>query len=108
MVIFRDSEGRPGYHQADRLEDAVRFVEELRNEQHVTDTRLFAMHEIAIEFRTYWKAEVVTDPVTTDDDHHAVPVVPREEPVAVAAAPFAVPAVAAPVPSGGRFGLFGR
>src|SRR2546423_10211462 len=45
MVIFRDAEGRPGYHQADALDDAVRFVEDLRNEQQVTDTRVFSMEE---------------------------------------------------------------
>ena len=27
MVIFRDAEGRPGYHHADGIDEAVRFVE---------------------------------------------------------------------------------
>src|SRR3954454_16736907 len=62
MVIFRNADGKPGYHQADALEDAVRFVEELRNERHVTETRVFAMQEVPIEFKTYWKVEVTAPP----------------------------------------------
>src|SRR5947207_5649470 len=58
MVIFRDAEGRPGYHQADRLEDAVSFVEHLRNEQHVSDTRVFSMQEVPLEFKSYWRVEI--------------------------------------------------
>src|SRR3954453_11456518 len=58
MVIFRRSDGKPGYHQADGVDDAVRFVEMLRNQEKVTDARIFRMEEVPIEVRTYYKVEV--------------------------------------------------
>ena len=124
MVIFRDAEGKPGYHQAEALEQAVRFVEELRNERQVTDARVFSMQEVALEFKTYWKVEVtaeapgppvpapapalpgegfvsalaVADPIDADADADT----DSERP------PLSyVPGDLAP-PTHGRFGLFGR
>ena len=58
MVIFRRADGKPGYHQADSVEDAVRFVEMLRNQEKVTDARIFRMEEVPIEVRTYYRVEV--------------------------------------------------
>ena len=59
MVIFRDAEGRPGYHQSEALDDAVRFVEHLRNEQQVSETRVFSMQEVPLEFKSYWRVSPV-------------------------------------------------
>ena len=56
MVIFRDAEGRPGYHHADQLEDAVSFVEHLRNEQRVSDTRVFS------KSITSWRTPALSGP----------------------------------------------
>jgi hypothetical protein len=61
MVIFRRSDGKPGYHQADGVDDAVRFVEMLRNQEKVSDARIFRMEEVPIEIRTYYKVEVVPE-----------------------------------------------
>lgn len=58
MVVFRSTEGKPGYHQADALEDAVKFVERLRNQENVTEARIFRMQEVPIEFKTYYRVEV--------------------------------------------------
>jgi hypothetical protein len=111
MVIFRDAEGRPGYHQADLLEDAVSFVEHLRNEQRVSDTRVFSMQEVPLEFKSYWRVEVTPEPPVlavvppevepevapvTDEADLAEVVGGEPEPVASGAAPSS------------RFGLFGR
>src|SRR4051812_11818778 len=60
MVIFRRPEGKPGYHQAENVEDALRFVEMLRNQEQVTDARIFRMQEVPIEVRTVYKVELVT------------------------------------------------
>jgi hypothetical protein len=57
MVIFRRPDGKPGYHQADGVDDAVRFVEMLRNQEKVTDARIFRMEEVPIEFRAYYGGE---------------------------------------------------
>lgn len=132
MVIFRDVEGRPGYHQAEDLDGAVRFVEELRNERQVTDARVFSMQEVPLEFKTYWKVEV-----TAGEPAAMAPPAPAAAPAFEPAAPPALVAepfmasleVADPIepepepeperqplsfvsgessPSHGRFGLFGR
>ena len=58
MVVFRSTEGKPGYHQADALDDAVKFVERLRNQENITEARIFRMEEVPIEFRTYYRVEV--------------------------------------------------
>jgi hypothetical protein len=58
MVVFRSTEGKPGYHQAEALDDAVRFVERLRNQENITEARIFRMEEVPIEFKTYYRVEV--------------------------------------------------
>jgi hypothetical protein len=113
MVIFREADGTPGYHQAEALDEAVHFVEELRNERQVSETRVFAMHEIPIEFKTYWKVEVMPPDVSSAPPPPppvaapvmAVAVAP--EPVSeFESSPFATADDAQPAHS--RFGLFGR
>src|SRR5437763_16768192 len=81
MVIFRSAEGKPGYHQAESLDEAVRFVEHLRNQEGVSDTRIFKMQEVPIEFKTYYRVEVAGA---------------EEAPAAVAAAAAAPAAPASP------------
>src|SRR4051812_40040020 len=113
MVIFRNAEGRPGYHQADGLEDAVRFVEHLRNVEEVSETRVFSMQEVPLEFKSYWRVEVGPTKLTVvpvDDEGQppvddegsvpdGVPVTPGGEMVGGGE----------PMPSAsGRFGLFNR
>ena len=58
MVIFHSGDGKPGYHQAESLDEAVHFVERLRNQEQVPDTRIFRMTEVPLEFKTYIKVEV--------------------------------------------------
>ena len=58
MVIFRSGEGKAGYHQADALEDAIRFVERLRNCENVEQARIFRMEEVRFEYRPYFRVEV--------------------------------------------------
>lgn len=58
MVNFRSAEGKQGYHPADSLEEAVRFVEHLRNQEHVVDARVWRLQEVPLEVKTYYKVEV--------------------------------------------------
>ena len=109
MVIFRDAEGRPGYHQADRLEDAVSFVEHLRNEQHVSDTRVFSMQEVPLEFKSYWRVEVGAPSATLTVVEEPEVEVESAESEPVDSEPVPEPAVNGSAPSAsGRFGLFNR
>src|SRR5690242_14300894 len=94
MVIFRTTDGKPAYHQTEALDDAVRFVEHLRNEEQVTDARIFTMTEVALEFKVHWRVEVAT-PIAPAATAMAEPVYP-----AVADEPFAAPEVASESSSG--------
>lgn len=61
MVMYRNADGSPAYHQAELLDDAVRFVERLRNEDLVQDARIFRLTEVPIEFRAYYRVAVADD-----------------------------------------------
>jgi hypothetical protein len=84
MVIFRRPDGKPGYHQADSVDDALRFVEMLRNQEKVTDARIFRMEEVPIEIRTYYKVEVAGEQSETPAQVPAPAPVPAPVPPSVA------------------------
>lgn len=116
MVIFRNPEGKAGYHQAESVDEAVRFVERLRNQEHVTDARIFLMEEVPIEFRTYYKVELATSPMSSQAQAPkatAAPVAPviPGEPANGDAAEIAPQAVLDPAPveaAAGRGRRFNR
>lgn len=112
IVIYRAADGNPGYREVDGLDDAVSFVEHLRNTEQVNDSRIFAMQEVPIEFKTYYRVEVAgAEPVATPPQvaAPAAPPAPSPQPPTVDA-PSAVDPKAEPVGAGagGRFGLFGK
>ena len=89
MVIFRRPDGKPGYHQADSVDDALRFVEMLRNQEKVSDARIFRMEEVPIEIRTYYKVEVAGEQAEA-----SAPMSPAPSPAPTAVPPPVPPAVA--------------
>lgn len=58
MVMFTSAEGKPATHTAESLEEAVKFVEHIRNSEGVSDARLFRMTEIPLEVKAYYKVEI--------------------------------------------------
>ena len=66
MVVFRTKEGKPGYHWADSLDDAVRFVEHLRNNEQIDDSKVYRMSEVPIEFKVLYKVEVAGEGSSAD------------------------------------------
>lgn len=115
MVNFRSVEGKPGYHPTDSLEEAVRFVEHLRNQEQVTDARVWRLQEVPLEVKTYYKV-VVPSGVPAPS-----PAPPAEPALAMTAAPVvedgapkgeepgaAGEAVGAAGANGARFGRFNR
>jgi hypothetical protein len=116
LVNFRSAEGKQGYHPTDTLEEAVRFVEHLRNQEHVADARVWRLQDVALEVKTYYKVEVVS-PAPEPVASRPVEDEARPEPVAVAAAsePMATVPPSGPEGSNGvsgpnsaRFGRFNR
>lgn len=58
LVRFATPDGRDGHHVAESLEEALQFVEHLRNAEDAGEVRLYRLTEVPIEFRTYFKVEV--------------------------------------------------
>ena len=58
MVIFQTPDGTPGYNQFDTIDEAVTFVEKLRNEQNVLNSRIFKLEEVKYDFKTYYKVNL--------------------------------------------------
>ena len=109
MVNFRSAEGKPGYHPTDSLEEAVRFVEHLRNQEQVSDARVWRLQEVPLEVKTYYKVVVAPSGARR---RACAP--GRERPAAPVASEPVVPAagdgdaVGAMAPNGARFGRFNR
>ena len=58
MVIYRGSDGKPGYHQTDDIHDAVGFVEQMRNDQGVEHARIFRLEEVEFQYKPYYRVEL--------------------------------------------------
>lgn len=129
MVIYRGTDGSPGYHQADEVHDAVAFVEQLRNDRGVEEAKIFRMEQVTFEYRPYFRVELTASgpslaaPAPTPAVAAAPSVAPPAAPPEVVGAPeAAAPEVTTPnasVPNatpagdsngdvGARRGLFGR
>ena len=101
MVIFQSPDGNPGYNQFESLEEAVRFVETLRNEQNVETARMFALEEVKFEFKPYFRVEIdppAVGPGTTDEPVQAV-TAEEPEPASEPAPAFSAPAFSTPEPA---------
>lgn len=102
MVIFQTPDGNPGYNQFEEIDEAVRFVENLRNDQGVENARMFALEEVKFEFKQYYRVEVdppMVGPAGSTSGPAFVPApVPPPQPVTEPIeAPFeAVPSFEAP------------
>jgi hypothetical protein len=73
LVRFTTAEGREGHHYAESLEEALKFVERLRNAEEAQDVRVFKLREVPIEFRAYYKVELRT-PDAVEPDEAPTPV----------------------------------
>jgi hypothetical protein len=61
MVVFTSAEGRPSYYQTETLDDAIKFVERVRNTEGVEDAKLYRMAEIPLQVKTYVKVELASE-----------------------------------------------
>ena len=58
VVRFTTTEGRDAQHVTKSLDDALRFVERLRNNEEASVVRIFRLQEVPIAFKTYYKVEL--------------------------------------------------
>jgi predicted component of type VI protein secretion system len=58
VVFYPSADGSPAFRRVPSLEDAVTFVEHLRNSDGVTECSVHALAEVPLSFRAYYHVEV--------------------------------------------------
>jgi hypothetical protein len=95
VVFHPGPDGLPAFRRFGSLEDAVRFVEHLRNVEGVSEVSVHALSPVQLAFRAYYKVEVPADQPVVDVP---APSEPMLEAVPVAAEPvMGGPVMAEPV-----------
>jgi hypothetical protein len=96
VVFYPALDGAPAFRRFASLDEAVRFVEHLRNAEGVSEVSVHALSSVPLSFRAYYKVEVPAEP--GHEAAHAVEVPAPSEPydVAVAEPVAEVPQVEAP------------
>jgi hypothetical protein len=70
MVSYRGANGEQSYHETDELNEAIAYVEHLRNNEAVDHAQIFKLDEVSFEFRPYFRVEIAgaaPAPETTAD-----------------------------------------
>ena len=99
MVIFQNPEGDPGYNQFESIEEAVGFVEKIRNEQGIDSIRIFELEEVKFDLKPYYKVELLALKAGAAPSAPAAPAPAPAPAPAAPAAPTAAPAAPAPEPA---------
>jgi hypothetical protein len=58
VVFFPGPDGAPSFRRLSSLDDAVRFVEHLRNVENVSEVSVHALQSVPLSFRPYYRVEV--------------------------------------------------
>ena len=95
MVIFQNPDGDPGYNQFESVEEAVSFVEQIRNGQGIDSIRIFELNEVKFELKPYYKVELQALTAGSTPTRPSAPIAQPAPP----APPAAAPAPAAPAPA---------
>ncbi|MEZ5383728.1 MAG: hypothetical protein R2754_18260 [Microthrixaceae bacterium] len=85
MVIFQNQEGNPGYRQFEAIDEAVAFVESIRNDQGVDAARIFRLEEVHFQFQPYYRVSV-TEPGLVSPQGSDAPSAPEAPPAPTQAA----------------------
>jgi hypothetical protein len=95
VVFYAGPDGAPAFRRFAGQDEAVRFVEHLRNVEAVTDVSLHVLTPVPVSFRAYYKAEIPSfDPVSAVEPVTALDVAGVEPAPVAEAAPVAEPAPA--------------
>lgn len=95
VVFFTGADGAQ-YRRTPSLEEAVRVVEHLRNVEGVEDSRVFALNEVPLSFKTVYRVEIPGHPVDASPAP-LPPMPPMPEMPELGVEPAPVEAVAEPV-----------
>lgn len=58
QVNFTSAEGKTGSHTANTLDEALKFIEHLRNNEGVSETKLYQLTEIPIQVKAVYKVDI--------------------------------------------------
>ena len=58
VVFYPSADGSPAFRRVPTLEDAVKFVENLRNSEGVTEFSVHALAEVPLSLRAYYRVEI--------------------------------------------------
>jgi hypothetical protein len=107
VVFFPAPDGTPAFRRVAGLEEAVRFVEQLRNVENVSGASVHSLTEIPLTFKAWYRVELpgeVAEPVEAAEPGSATGIVVPDQPLVAVdqfdqldqlTAPF-VPTVASP------------
>lgn len=62
VVFYPGADAAPAFRRFASLEEAVRFVEHLRNVEGVAEVSVHALSEVPVAFRAYYRVEVPDAP----------------------------------------------
>jgi hypothetical protein len=62
VVFYPALDGAPAFRRFSSLDDAVRFVEHLRNAEGVSEVSVHTLSPVPLSFRAYYKVEVPQEP----------------------------------------------
>jgi hypothetical protein len=100
VVFFTGADGAAQFRRTPSLEEAVRVVEHLRNVEGVDDSRVYALAEVPLAFKTVYRVEIAGQPVDAPAPLPPMPPMPEmpelvaEAAEAPAEAPVEAPAEA--------------
>jgi hypothetical protein len=92
VVFFPGHDGAPSFRRLQSLEDAVRFVEHLRNVEGVSEVSVHSLAPVPLSFRPYYRVEVPAGEQVAEAAEAAVEPVASVEPAAPVAPVAEVPA----------------
>ncbi|MCU1677392.1 MAG: hypothetical protein JWM93_2150 [Frankiales bacterium] len=58
VVFYTGHDGSPSFRRVESLTEAVSLIEYLRNSKNVSDTTVFALTAVPLDFKPYYRAEV--------------------------------------------------
>jgi hypothetical protein len=73
IVFFPGPDGAPSFRRMASLEDAVRFVEHLRNVENVSEVSVHTLAPVPLSFRPYYRVEVPAGEAVVEPSPEAAP-----------------------------------
>ena len=64
LVKYTKADGQTGDHEVEELQEAIAYVEHLRNDEGAKTAQIFRIEEVSFEFKPYYRVELGASPST--------------------------------------------